>query len=73
MKAILEFDLSDPDDRILHAQCVHAQALVCAISDFREDLRKIWKYSQDEVAVKWAEHWRNVLGEKLVDLPENIL
>ena len=36
MKAGLKFDLSDPEDRESHLQCVHAFTMTCMLLDIKE-------------------------------------
>jgi hypothetical protein len=40
MKAILEFDLNDPDDRISHLRCVKSLEMALALWEIRMNLRK---------------------------------
>ena len=40
MKAILEFDLNDPDDRASHVRAVIADKAFCAIHDYINFLHK---------------------------------
>jgi len=40
MKAILEFDLNDPDDRMSHLRCVKSLEMALALWEIRMNLRK---------------------------------
>lgn len=40
MKATLSFDLSDPDDRTRHLQCVKSQDMAIALHEIREAMYK---------------------------------
>ena len=42
MKAILEFDLNDPDDRIDHLRCVKSLNMAIALSD----INYLWKKAE---------------------------
>jgi hypothetical protein len=49
MKAILEFDLNDLDDREAHSRCVKSTDLALVICDIQSKLRKTieWKIEQN--------------------------
>ena len=61
MKAILEFDLDDPDDAANHLRCVSSTRLCMAISDFDVWLRDKIKYEDRED----LEEVREALNESL--------
>lgn len=61
MKAILKFDLSDPEDRTDHYRCVRARDMASFIWDFQQYLREQVKYNekdvnQREIYEKWFEY-----------------
>jgi hypothetical protein len=49
MKAILEFNLEDPDDRISHLRCVRALDMACVLFEIRNIPNKI--KHREEVSV----------------------
>jgi len=62
MKAILQFDLNDPDDRESHIRAIKATDAYLVIWEMFQELRKDWKYSQDPEVVKHAEKYRDLLN-----------
>lgn len=49
MKASLEFDLDNPDDRIKHLVAIKSQDLLYVIRDYFNHLRTIIKHNSDEL------------------------
>lgn len=41
MKAILEFDLDNPDDRRAHFRCVKSMDMACALFDITRNLKGV--------------------------------
>jgi len=76
MKAILEFDLSDHEDKIHHLRCVQSQQLVSFIHDFGEYLRAEYKYNGELTSIELAmiekvrEKFYSTLGDYNIDLDE---
>lgn len=48
MIANLTFDLSDNDDWKEHEMMLRSKQIYCALMEFDNKLRELWKYSQDE-------------------------
>jgi hypothetical protein len=48
MKAILEFNLDDNDDRVSHLRAIKALDMALAISELDSKLRQIVKYGADD-------------------------
>lgn len=48
MKAILEFNLEDSQDRLAHLRCTKAMEAYLVIHDFSEELRRLRKYHESE-------------------------
>jgi len=44
---------------------IRAESMYSAISDYTKELRSIWKYSEDRVAVKHANKWSKLLYNTL--------
>ena len=40
MKAIIEFDLNDPEDRMKHMQCVKAESMAIVLFEITHNLKK---------------------------------
>jgi hypothetical protein len=51
MKAILEFDLLDPEDRIEHQRMLKSTDLQVALWDISQVLRSKVKYAPDDMSV----------------------
>lgn len=55
MKAILEFDLEDPSDKLSHRRCTNATNAYIAMHEFSNILRQYLKYDKDiSPGSKWA-------------------
>jgi hypothetical protein len=55
MKAIIEFDLEDPSDKLSHRRCTNATNAYIAIHEFDNLLRKYIKYNHSiEEGAEWA-------------------
>ena len=63
MKAILEFDLNEPDDIIAHKRCVKALDLTLALWDIDQYLRSESKYKDNEMAQEIREKMSEIMGE----------
>jgi len=50
MKAILEFDLQDEDDRIEHQMMLKSKDMTIALWDMSQELRKKVKYAPDDLS-----------------------
>ncbi len=80
MKAILEFDLNDPDDRIDHLRAVHADDLAYIIWDFVYNSKKEieWKIDNDklesyDVLDKVYERMSELLDEYGIDIDKFVV
>ena len=60
-KIILEFDMYEDNNEARRAMC--AGDVCLAVSDLFSEFRNVWKYSEDDVAIKYAEFWRDRLLE----------
>jgi len=60
MKAKIEFDLSEPEDRTEHEQAVNGWKYSMVLYELDQELRRIWKYEDKNFE-------RNVLAEELRD------
>lgn len=49
MKAVLEFDLDNPDDQMAHMRCVKARDMALVIWDIEQQLRRWMKESEDDI------------------------
>lgn len=50
MKAILEFDLNDPDDRIAHQKAINGESAHLALWEFARLLRQRMKHGDNDEA-----------------------
>ena len=48
MKATLDFDLNDPDDRMDHERCVKAEDMAIVIWEFAHNSKKTLEYEMDK-------------------------
>lgn len=48
MKATLEFNLNEPEDKIAHLQCVNADKIAILIWDIKQKIRAYVKYQEVE-------------------------
>lgn len=63
MKAILEFDLSDPDDRDEHRAAINGSAMQCVLWEFIHNYGRFVEYTdkQDELLSEIKNHLREEL------------
>ena len=73
-KAILEYDLSDPDDANDYRIVSQADAMHSALWEFDQLLRKLHKYGAQELDVTWPEDGESTMSQKeiLESLKEDI-
>lgn len=75
MKAILEFDLDEGQDKTAHLRCVKAVNMAIALWDMDQYLRGLIKYGElDDVVYKTLEETRDklreIMSENSIDLDE---
>jgi len=69
-KAILEFDLNDPDDVVDHLRAVKALSLCLAIHDFDDWLRTKIKYEGEEHLESVREAFSECLYNNAINMDE---
>jgi hypothetical protein len=47
MKAKLEFDLDNPDDKMAHMRCIKATDMALMLWDIKQKIRRKLKYNED--------------------------
>lgn len=69
MKAILEFNLDDSEDKMSHLRCVKATEMMITLWEMDQHLRSITKYAPDSMSqetydelVKVREMLREIMG-----------
>ena len=67
MKAILEFDMSDPDDAERHRQYMLSPEVFCELEDLKNEVRAWSKYGH---TFKTANEVLEAVRKLLVDFPE---
>lgn len=73
MKAILEFNLNEPDDRESHKRAVKVDSLYAAIEDFDQYLRSQIKYTdQTQEVYDKLDEVRETLHNKLAENEWNL-
>jgi hypothetical protein len=73
MKAILEFDLNEPDDKEAHLRATMSLNLALAIWDMQQEFRGRLKHGQlsdeeYEVTKKLSDRFYQILNENGIDL-----
>jgi hypothetical protein len=70
MKAILEFDLDNPDDKMSHLRCIKATEMMITLWEIDQHLRSLTKYASDTTSdetydelVKVRERLREIMDE----------
>jgi hypothetical protein len=70
MKAILEFNLDDADDKMSHLRCVKATEMMVTLWEMDQHLRSITKYASDSTSqetydelVKVREMLHEIMGD----------
>jgi len=70
MKAVLEFNLDDPEDKMSHLRCVKATEMMITLWEMDQHLRSITKYASDSMSqetydelVKVREMLREIMGD----------
>lgn len=76
-KAILEFDLTDPDDKVEHERAVKSLDLCLALWDIDQYLRAQTKYASDDMPeeaydalTKAREEFYNIMNEHNISLDQ---
>lgn len=64
-KGILEFNLDDLWGQNAHMRAVTATNVYLAIHDFLQELRTVYKYSENDKEIEAAEVWRAKMWECL--------
>lgn len=76
MKAVLQFNLDDADDRVAHLRCVKSLDIALAMWDFASKIRTLVDTSEDGVHIKeeylW-QAWQDVLHEHDINLDKLIV
>jgi hypothetical protein len=71
MKAVLEFDLNDPDDAMAHLRATMSTKLAICLCDIQEEIRKKLKYEGDTMEEKEFQAWENMNKIFFTTLEEN--
>lgn len=72
MKAILEFDLEDHDQKMAHLRCVKALNMAICLWELDQELRNIDKYDKPYDIESLREKFWDCLGDNNVNLEELI-
>ena len=62
MKAILEFDLNDPEDNQRHLRCVHSTDMASFIWELQHNFWRKWKHDETDFNL---DTYREALGDLL--------
>ena len=69
MKAILEFDLDKPEDKIDHMRCIHSSDMASFIWELQHNFWRKWKYDDSDFNL---DTYREELGNLMDDYNINI-
>lgn len=72
MKAVLEFDLDNPDDAMAHMRCVKAKDMALMLFEFDQHLRGQYKHSDSKEAGIFREQLNTMMRGYNIDLDELI-
>jgi hypothetical protein len=61
MKAILKFDLNDPDDIVNHLRCIKSSDLAIALDEIWSYIGKLWDGAEDDDTININELRQKVL------------
>lgn len=71
-KVIFEYDTNDEPAEIVRV--IRSIDMAMALHDFENELRKVWKYTDDVMKAECASYWRDVfyrcLGDNNVHMDE---
>lgn len=68
MKAILKFNLSDPDDQMDFHRATHALNMAVAIHEYDQWLRGEYKHGENEAAYAFRKKFREYLSDNDIDI-----
>lgn len=68
MKATIEFNLDEEDDKFAHARAIKALDVLMVIWDFDSYLREQCKYQGNDIACTYREKFREIMGDHEVNL-----
>ncbi len=71
MKAILEFDLDNPDDKMSHLRCVKATEMMITLWEIDQHLRSLTKYAPDTTSDETYDELVKVRGRLHEIMDEN--
>ena len=60
MKAILEYDLNDPDEAMAHMRAVMSTKLAICLCDIKEEIRKKMKYESETMEESEYQAWESI-------------
>ena len=63
MKAKLEFDLDNPDDKMAHMRCVKATDMALMLWDIKQNIRSKLKYSDEKLSEAEFHQWEIMQDE----------
>ena len=64
MKAILEFDLDEPEDHMNHTRCLQAQEMALFIWELQHNFWRKWKHDESKFTL---EAYQEALAELMDD------
>lgn len=69
-KAILEYDLNDPDDRVAHLRAITSLDLVLMMWKYDQHLRSEYKHGDKPEAYEYREKFIEMMNEYNIDLDQ---
>jgi len=69
MKAKLEFDLNDEDDRMEHIRCVHSTGMALFIWELKHNFWRKWKHDETDFNLdNYKEALSDLMNEYNIDI-----
>jgi hypothetical protein len=69
MKAILKFDLDNPEDKIDHLRCVHSTDMAMFIWELKHNFWRKWKHDETDFTL---DNYKEALWELMQEYNINI-
>ena len=71
MRAKLKFDLTEPEERRAHAQCVNANKMACFIWELQYNFWRKWEHDDSQFNLKtYREALSELLDEHNINIDE---
>ena len=69
MKAILEFDLNDADDKLNHLRCIHSTDMAAFIWELEHNFWRKWKHDETDFNLdNYKDELSDLMNEYNIDI-----